>query len=83
VEQTQPVPRPIQSVVQKAKRAQPPSARAVSQRRSRACERRRVPNFTGTIEEVKPEKQKRSVLVSIFGREDPVELDYSQVEKMA
>lgn len=38
-------------------------------------------NFTGTIEEVKPEKQKVRVLVSIFGRATPVELDYGQVEK--
>ena len=40
-------------------------------------------NFTGTIEEVKPEKQKVRVLVSIFGRATPVELDYGQVEKTA
>jgi transcription termination/antitermination protein NusG len=38
-------------------------------------------NFSGTVEEVKPEKQKIRVLVSIFGRATPVELDFGQVEK--
>jgi transcriptional antiterminator NusG len=37
--------------------------------------------FSGMIEEVKSEKQKVRVLVSIFGRATPVELDYAQVEK--
>jgi len=39
-------------------------------------------NFTGTVEEVHPEKEKVVVLFSIFGRLTPVELDYSQVEKL-
>lgn len=39
-------------------------------------------NFDGIIDEVKPEKQKLLVLVTIFGRETPVELDYTQVEKL-
>jgi transcriptional antiterminator NusG len=38
-------------------------------------------NFSGTIEEVKTEKQKVKVLLSIFGRPTPVELDFGQVEK--
>ena len=38
-------------------------------------------NFSATIEDVKPEKQKVKVLVSIFGRATPVELDFNQVEK--
>ncbi len=38
-------------------------------------------NFIGTIEEIKPEKRKLKVLVSIFGRPTPVELDFLQVEK--
>ena len=38
--------------------------------------------FIGTVDEVHPERNKVRVLVSIFGRETPVELDFLQIEKL-
>jgi transcriptional antiterminator NusG len=38
-------------------------------------------NFTGTVDDVKIDKQKLKVKVSIFGRPTSVELDFSAVEK--
>lgn len=82
----QPVPSPeIRSVVQQVEEgAAKPRPRVMFE----AGDHVRVndgafANFTGTIEEVKPEKQKVRVLVSIFGRATPVELDFTQVEKTA
>lgn len=40
-------------------------------------------NFIGTVEEIYPEKNKLKVLVSMFGRETPVELDFTQIEKLS
>ena len=34
------------------------------------------------MDEVNPERNKVKVLVSIFGRETPVELDFLQIEKL-
>ena len=37
---------------------------------------------TGTVQEINKEKGKVKVLVSMFGRETPVELEFSQVQKI-
>lgn len=39
-------------------------------------------NFIGTVQEINIEKSKVRVLVSMFGRETPVELEFSQVQKI-
>ena len=38
--------------------------------------------FIGTVQEINKEKGKVKVLVSMFGRETPVELELAQVEKV-
>lgn len=39
-------------------------------------------DFVGVVDEIKAEKGKVKVLLSLFGRETPVELDFLQVEKL-
>lgn len=39
-------------------------------------------NFTGKIEEMDKDKHKVKVLVNMFGRETPVELDFAQIDKL-
>jgi len=39
-------------------------------------------DFTGTVDEIDPQKEKLRALISIFGRETPVELEFYQVEKV-
>ncbi len=38
-------------------------------------------NFTGIVQNLNEEKMKLRVMVSIFGRKTPIELDFNQVEK--
>ena len=40
-------------------------------------------NFTGKVDEINPERNTLRVMVTIFGRSTPVELDFEQVEKTA
>jgi len=39
-------------------------------------------NFVGYIQEIMPDRRKIKVLVSMFGRDTPLELDFFQVEKI-
>ena len=39
-------------------------------------------NFIGTVEALDPERQKIKIVVSMFGRDTPVELDYIQVQRL-
>jgi transcriptional antiterminator NusG len=39
-------------------------------------------DFSGKIEEVNTDREKLKVLINIFGRDTPVELDFTQVEKL-
>jgi transcriptional antiterminator NusG len=39
-------------------------------------------DFIGTVDDINMEKGKVRVMVSFFGRETPVELDFLQVEKV-
>jgi len=39
-------------------------------------------NFQGVVDEIKPDKEKLRVLITVFGRPTPVELDFIQVNKV-
>ena len=38
-------------------------------------------NFSGSVEDINPERERVKVMVTIFGRQTPVELEYHQIEK--
>jgi transcriptional antiterminator NusG len=39
-------------------------------------------SFIGDVDEVKTDKQKLRILVSVFGRATPVEIEFTKVEKV-
>ena len=39
-------------------------------------------DFTGKIEEINDEKEIMKVMISLFGRDTPVEIEYGKVEKV-
>src|SRR5438552_18301803 len=82
---TRPVPRDDQQVKKLLKqlRDETPKYRITFQKGSQV----RITSgpfmdFTGVVDEVMVEKEKVRVLVSIFGRATPVELNFGQVEKV-
>ncbi|HLX75412.1 MAG TPA: KOW motif-containing protein, partial [Terriglobales bacterium] len=40
-------------------------------------------NFTGVVDEVNEDRETLKIMVTIFGRATPVELEFGQVEKVA
>ncbi len=39
-------------------------------------------NFTGVVDEVRPDRGRVRVMISVFGRPSPVELEFTQLEKI-
>jgi transcriptional antiterminator NusG len=39
-------------------------------------------NFTGVVDEVRPDRGRVRVMISVFGRSTPVELEFTQLEKI-
>jgi transcriptional antiterminator NusG len=39
-------------------------------------------NFTGVVDEVRPDRGRLKVMISVFGRPTPVELEFTQLEKI-
>jgi transcriptional antiterminator NusG len=83
---TQPAPISDDEVARMTKQIQEGAAKPKPKIRFEEGENVRVvsgpfANFQGFVDEVKPDKEKVRVMVQVFGRATPVELDYTQLEK--
>ena len=81
----QPVPlsdQEVKAILKQMKVETPKVKLAFNQGQSVKIKEGPFADFMGVVDEINSEKQKVKVLVSFFGRETPVELDFSQVEKL-
>ena len=84
---TRPVPlgeEEVEEIMQQTKEAKAKPVPKIMFKQGEAVRVKEGPfkNFTGTIEEANAEKGKIKVMISIFGRPTPVELEAWQIEKM-
>lgn len=73
--------REVQAILRRMESAQPRAKIGLAQGNSVKINDGPFQEFIGVVEEVFPDKGKIRVLVSLFGRETPVELDFLQVER--
>ncbi|MCX7661704.1 MAG: transcription termination/antitermination protein NusG [Candidatus Omnitrophica bacterium] len=73
----------VENIIKRAEEAKTKPAPKVAFERGEQVRVKEGPfvNFTGTVEEIYPEKGKLKVNVMIFGRATPLELEFWQVEK--
>ncbi len=84
-ENKQPIPlteQEVKAILKQTKVEAPKVKLAFNQGQSVKIKEGPFADFMGVVDELNAEKQKVKVLVSFFGRETPVELDFSQVEKL-
>ena len=75
-------PEEVASIMSQMETGRPRGHRGLADRPDGPHHRSPFSDFMGTVGEVDPDRSRIRVLVSFFGRETPVELDFLQVEKL-